>query len=167
MHVGQIAQLRAEKSPDAPCVEDERTRLTSGEFAAAVERLSGGLASLGVGAGDVVATMLPNCVEMVLTLFAAWRMGAAVTPVNPVLTAGEAAYQLADSGAKVVIADAASAGKLPGRTFVSSRSRMSAASTAQRRRRGPRPAISPCSCTRAARPGGRRASCSTTPILPR
>jgi long-chain acyl-CoA synthetase len=31
--------------------------------------------------------MLPNCVEMVLALFAAWRMGAAVTPVNPVLTA--------------------------------------------------------------------------------
>ena len=114
MHVGEIARLRAEKSPDAPCVEDERTRLNSGEFAAAVERLSGGLASLGVRADDVVATMLPNCVEMVLTLFAAWRMGAAVTPVNPVLTAGEAAYQLDDSGAKVVIADAASAGKLPG-----------------------------------------------------
>ena len=113
VHVGQIAQLCAERAPDAPCVEDERARLTSGQFAAAVERLSGGLASLGVGAGDVVATMLPNCVEMVLTLFAAWRMGAAVTPVNPVLTAAEAVYQLADSGAKVVIADAASAGKLP------------------------------------------------------
>ena len=113
MHVGQIAQLGAERAPDAPCVEDERTGLSSGQFAAAVERLSGGLASLGVRAGDVVATMLPNCVEMVLTLFAAWRMGAAVTPVNPVLTAAEAAYQLADSGAKVVIADAASAGKLP------------------------------------------------------
>jgi len=113
VHVGQIAQLCAERAPDAPCVEDERTRLTAGQFAASVERLSGGLASLGVRAGDVVATMLPNCVEMVLTLFAAWRMGAAVTPVNPVLTAAEAAYQLADSGAKVVIADAASAGKLP------------------------------------------------------
>ena len=113
VHVGQIAQLGAERAPDAPCVEDERTRLTCGQFAAAAGRLSGGLASLGVRAGDVVATMLPNCVEMVLTLFAAWRMGAAVTPVNPVLTAAEAAYQLADSGAKVVIADAASAGKLP------------------------------------------------------
>ena len=113
MHVGLVGQVRAEKSPDGPCVEDERTRLTSGEFAAAVERLSGGLASLGVGVGDVVATMLSNCVEMVLTLFAAWRMGVTVTPINPALTAGEAAYQLEDSGAKVVIADAASSGKLP------------------------------------------------------
>ena len=114
MHVGQVGRLRAEASPDSPCLEDERLRLTSGEFAAAVERLSGGLASLGVGAGDVVATMLPNCVEMVLTLFAAWRMGVAVTPVNPALTTGEASYQLADSGAKLVIADAVSAGKLSG-----------------------------------------------------
>ena len=114
MHVGQVWRLRAEGSPDGPCIEDDRTRLTSGEFAAAVERLSGGLASLGVGAGDVVATMLPNCVEMVLTLFAAWRMGVAVTPVNPALTTGEASYQLEDSGAKVVIADAVSAGKLSG-----------------------------------------------------
>ena len=87
MHVGEIPRRRAEKAPHDPCVADERVRLTSGEFVAAVERLSGGFASLGIGAGDVVATMLPNCVEMVLTLFAAWRMGAAVTPVNPVLTA--------------------------------------------------------------------------------
>ena len=87
VHVGEIPRLRAEKAPHDPCVADERVRLTSGEFAAAVERLSGGFASLGIGAGDVVATMLPNCVEMVLALFAAWRMGAAVTPVNPVLTA--------------------------------------------------------------------------------
>jgi long-chain acyl-CoA synthetase len=114
VHVGLVGQLRAQTSPDAPCIEDERIRLTSGEFAAAVEQLSGGLASLGLGAGDVVATMLPNCVEMVLTLFAAWRMGVAVTPVNPVLTAGEALYQLEDSGAKVVIADVAAAGKLSG-----------------------------------------------------
>lgn len=88
MHVGEVWRLRAEASPDGPCVEDDRVRRTSGEFAAAVERLSGGLASLGVGAGDIVATMLPNCVEMVLTLFAAWRMGVAVTPVNPALATG-------------------------------------------------------------------------------
>ncbi len=50
--------------PDAPYLRQVRGRC----------RTAGGLASLGVGASDVVATMLPNCVEMVLTLFAAWRM---------------------------------------------------------------------------------------------
>ena|GEM_PF-7003128 len=55
MHVGEIPRLRAEKAPHDPCVADERVRLTSGEFAAAVERLSGGFASLGIGAGESCA----------------------------------------------------------------------------------------------------------------
>ena len=107
-----IPPRRAEQDPDAPCLEDSRTRLTSAQFAAQVDRLAGGFASLGIGPADVVATMLPNCAEMVLILFASWRLGAAVTPVNPVLTPEEAQYQLTDSAAKVVVADAASAQKL-------------------------------------------------------
>ena len=55
--------------------------------------------------GDVVAIKLPNTVEFVVSLFAAWRLGAAVTPVNPVLSPQEVRYQLADAGAKVLIAD--------------------------------------------------------------
>ena len=113
-HVATIPARRAEQDPDAPCVEDSRTRLTSAQFAAQVDRLAGGFASLGIGPADVVATMLPNCAEMVLILFASWRLGAAVTPVNPVLTPEEAHYQLADSAAKVVVADAAAAQKLAG-----------------------------------------------------
>jgi O-succinylbenzoate-CoA ligase len=114
VNVAEIPRLRSESAPNGACIEDERTRLTSGQFAAAVERLAGGLTSLGVDRGDVVATMLPNSVEMVLTLFAAWRIGAAVTPINPVLTADEARYQLEDSAAKILIADTASSEKLRG-----------------------------------------------------
>jgi long-chain acyl-CoA synthetase len=77
VHVGQVARLRAERSPDSPRVEDAHTHLSSGETVAAVRRLAAGLASFGAGPGDAVATIPANCVEMVLTLFAAWRMGAA------------------------------------------------------------------------------------------
>src|SRR5208283_2529564 len=38
-----------------------------------------------------------------LALLAAWRLGAAATPVNPVFTPNEAGYQIADSGAKLMI----------------------------------------------------------------
>ncbi len=114
VHVATIPVRRAEQDPDAPCLEDSRTTLTSAGFAAHVDRLAGGFASLGIGPADVVATMLPNCAEMVLILFACWRLGAAVTPVNPVLTPEEAQYQLADSAAKVVVADTASEQKLAG-----------------------------------------------------
>ena len=53
----------------------------------------------------MVAIQLPNTVEFVVSLFAAWRLGAAVTPVNPALSPQEVRYQLADAGAKVLIAD--------------------------------------------------------------
>lgn len=35
--------------------------------------------------GDVVAVKLPNRIEMVTTVLAAWKLGAAITPANPSL----------------------------------------------------------------------------------
>jgi acyl-CoA synthetase (AMP-forming)/AMP-acid ligase II len=51
----------------------------------------------------VVGIVLPNRAELVISLFATWRLGAAATPVNPVLTRTEMQYQVDDAGAKVVI----------------------------------------------------------------
>jgi len=62
----------------------------------------------------VLAIMLPNRVELITSMFAAWRLGAAVTPVNPALTGQEARYQIDDAGANLVVADGASAAKLAG-----------------------------------------------------
>ena len=39
-------------------------------------------------------------------MFAAWRLGAAVTPISPTLVPAEAAYQITDADAKVVVVDA-------------------------------------------------------------
>ena len=63
----------------------------------------------GVGRGDVVAVMLPNRAELLLGLMAAWRLGAAATPINPVFTPNEAGYQIADSAAKLLLASDANA----------------------------------------------------------
>jgi long-chain acyl-CoA synthetase len=49
--------------------------------------------------------MLPNTASFVVSLFAAWRLGAAVTPINPSLAPAEVAHQVADSAAAVLIAD--------------------------------------------------------------
>jgi acyl-CoA synthetase (AMP-forming)/AMP-acid ligase II len=69
-------------------------------------------AAAGLRPGGVLAVMLPNRVELVTSMFAAWRLGAAVTPVNPALTAQEARYQIDDAGATVVVADDAAAAVL-------------------------------------------------------
>ena len=64
----------------------------------------------------MVGAILPNCVELITIMFAAWRLGAALTPVNPALTAHEAEYQIKDSGASLVVVDGASAPKADGGT---------------------------------------------------
>lgn len=96
------------------CIEDSARKLDAHGFAREVESAAGRLAEAGVRRGHVVATILANRIELVTTFFAAWRVGAAVTPVNPALTAGEKAYQLADSSASLaIVAEADMAGELP------------------------------------------------------
>jgi long-chain acyl-CoA synthetase len=89
---------------DRVCMRDTNTELTYAEVARRVEAVAGQFAAAGVGRGDVVAVMLANRVELLLGLMAAWRLGAAATPVNPVFTPNEAGYQIADSGAKLLLA---------------------------------------------------------------
>ncbi|HEY0359979.1 MAG TPA: AMP-binding protein [Mycobacteriales bacterium] len=103
MSFAPLPDVRAEQSPDAPCIADDTISLSNVEFFRRVRAAASVLRRHGLGRGDVVAVMLPNRVELVVLLFAAWRLGAAVTPINPALTATEAGYQLADSGAKVLV----------------------------------------------------------------
>ncbi|MFF3457003.1 class I adenylate-forming enzyme family protein [Streptomyces sp. NPDC002730] len=103
MHFAELPDVRAARSPNAPSLADDVLDLDNAEFLAEVRAAAACLRQRGIGSGDVVAVMLPNRVEFVVALFAAWRLGAAVTPVNPALTANEAEYQMADSAAKVVV----------------------------------------------------------------
>src|SRR5882757_1128050 len=105
MHLAELPDVRAAAAADARCISDDAVALNNGQFAERVRSVAGLLAQRGVRRGDVVATLLPNRVELVLTLFAAWRLGAAVTPINPALTDSEAAYQLEDSATRLVVVD--------------------------------------------------------------
>jgi long-chain acyl-CoA synthetase len=69
----------------------------------AVARFAEGLAALGVGRGDRVALVLPNCPQYVVAFYATLRLGAVVVPTNPLYTESELAHQLKDSGATVAV----------------------------------------------------------------
>lgn len=87
----------------SPCIRDNHHSLTYLETADRSRAVAGLLREKGVSPGDVVAVMLPNCCEFILTMFGAWHLGATVTPVNPAFTDSEAMRQLADSGARMVV----------------------------------------------------------------
>ncbi|SHG79993.1 long-chain-fatty-acid--CoA ligase [Ornithinibacillus halophilus] len=59
--------------------------------------------SLGVVKGDRVAIMLPNTPQSVIAYYGALMAGAIVVQTNPLYTERELAYQLNDSGAKIII----------------------------------------------------------------
>jgi long-chain acyl-CoA synthetase len=67
------------------------------------ERLAAALFSEGVGKGDRVALMLPNCPEYVICFFAVAKLGAVVTQVNPIYVGRELEHILNDSGAGTIV----------------------------------------------------------------
>lgn len=72
-----------------------------------VDEISGRIATSLLGAGletgDKVAVQLPNLPQFLFTYFGILKAGLVMVPLNPLLRAGEIAYQLADSEAKVLI----------------------------------------------------------------
>jgi len=79
---------------------------TYGRFDAEVARLARGLAALGVQAGQTVVSILDNGPDAVIAWFAANRLGAVHVPVNTAYKGEFLRHQIADAGAKVVLAEA-------------------------------------------------------------
>ena len=75
-------------------------------------RLANALTSLGVGAGDRVAILLPQCPEAGITHIAAYKMGAIALPLFVLFGEDALEYRLANSGARAIVTDATGAAKL-------------------------------------------------------
>ncbi|MGH9185751.1 MAG: AMP-binding protein [Acidimicrobiales bacterium] len=78
---------------------------TYGAVEARANRLAHGLAALGVGPADTVASILGNNVDAVTAWFAINKIGAVSVPVNTAYKGEFLRHQLADSGAAVVLAE--------------------------------------------------------------
>ncbi|MEM9139859.1 MAG: AMP-binding protein, partial [Pseudomonadota bacterium] len=69
---------------------------------AQVTQMANVLRAEGVGEGDTVAYMLPNCNETAVTLLAGATAGI-VNPINPLLEPEQIGALLAETGAKVLV----------------------------------------------------------------
>jgi acyl-CoA synthetase (AMP-forming)/AMP-acid ligase II len=105
MTFSTLVDRRAIEDPTGWAVADSAQNLTNADLLDRVRAAAAHLVDLGVGAGDVVALKLTNRVDFVVLLFAAWRLGATVTPVNPALTDVEVARQLEDSAARLQVTE--------------------------------------------------------------
>ena len=95
----------AQEDPDyLALVTPEGDEVTAGELLGRANQVVHALRAQGLGVGDVVATLLPNCAEMLEVYLAALQAGWYLVPINHHLVAPEVAYILKDSGAKAFVA---------------------------------------------------------------
>jgi fatty-acyl-CoA synthase len=80
-------------------------RTTVGECAHRARRLAGGLAGLGIGAGDRVATLMWNQPEHLELYFAVPLMGAVIHTLNPRLHPDELGFIASDAGDRAIVVD--------------------------------------------------------------
>ena len=99
-----ILSIAASLYRERPATAFFDAQLTFGEIKAQVDRLATALSKLGVGKGDRVGVMLPNCPQYIVSFFAIVRLGAIVTNINPTYTAREVEVVVSDSGMKIIIA---------------------------------------------------------------
>ena len=105
MNFASLPDRRADLDPHGPAVSDPLQSLTNAQLLHRVQAAARHLQDLGITRGDVVALKLRNRVEFVLLLFASWRLGATVTPINPRMTDAEVIRQLEASGARLLVVE--------------------------------------------------------------
>ncbi|USK67402.1 long-chain-fatty-acid--CoA ligase [Peribacillus frigoritolerans] len=92
-----------EQYSDNTAVTFMEKRYTYSELGKLVKRCARLLADEGIGKGDRVAIMLPNCPQYPIGFFGTLLNGAIVVQINPMYKANELMHVLKDSGARHII----------------------------------------------------------------
>jgi len=102
--IGALLQQTVDRhgERDAFVFLEQNLRWSWSQFAREVDRLAGGLLSLGISRGDRVGIWSPNRPEWVLVQFATARIGAILVNINPAYRLAELAYALNKVGMKAL-----------------------------------------------------------------
>lgn len=103
MSLAHLAEESLDKYGEYVALAFEGRRYTNLDQQREASRLAHALRRLGVGEGDRVVVLLPNCPEVTQSYGAILKCGAVIVPVIFLLGDREVAHILADSEAKVVI----------------------------------------------------------------
>jgi long-chain acyl-CoA synthetase len=90
----------ARRYPDRPAILAGGHVIDHRSFGALSDRVAAGLAAQGVAKGDRIGLYCPNVPDFAIAYAGILKAGATVVPLNLLINTEEAAYILADSGAK-------------------------------------------------------------------
>lgn len=107
MNIGSLLPRHARYRPDHLAIVFGEHRLTFREFNGRVNRLANGLLGSGVIKGDKVATILPNCLELLETYWACAKIGAVAVPLSQLTRGSGLINLLRDSDVTTVITNPA------------------------------------------------------------
>ncbi|MBT4268901.1 MAG: AMP-binding protein [Deltaproteobacteria bacterium] len=105
MNVGSLFTHHAQYRRDHLAVVFEGQRLTYCEYNQQINRTANALLDLGIQKGDKVATLLPNCLELLEVFWAVAKIGAIVVPMSTLLLESALVSLLNDSDTVAVIVD--------------------------------------------------------------
>ena len=103
-HGEQLSRI-ARKYPERTAYICHGESRTFGEVDRRVTALANALTARGLQHGDRLAVLMTNSIEMIEAIFAGWRLGAMVVPVNFRLVADEVRFILGDCGASIIVVD--------------------------------------------------------------
>lgn len=103
--IADALRRTARRLPDKLAIACGDVRWTYAEFDALVDRLTAGMAAMGVAEADKVAVLSRNSHGFAALRFALARRGAVLVPINFMLKADEVAYILRHAGARVLATD--------------------------------------------------------------
>ena len=99
-----LFEASARRVPDRDAIRYFDSTVSYTELDDLAERFAALLSGRGIGKGDRVAIYTQNNPQFLVAQYGAWKRGAIVVPLNPMLKARELEYHLNDSGARVLVA---------------------------------------------------------------
>ncbi|MET9303698.1 amino acid adenylation domain-containing protein, partial [Micromonospora aurantiaca] len=108
-----LVEQRVAANPDAVAVVADGVSMTYGELDVRANRLARHLAGLGVDAGSFVGVVLERGADVVVSLLAAFKAGAAYVPVDPRSPAQRVGLVLRDAAVAAVVTSEAFAPLVP------------------------------------------------------
>lgn len=93
----------ARECPDDPAIHFQGATLSFGDLERLSDACAAAFGALGIGRGDRVGLLLPNCPQFLIAQYGAWKIGAIVAPLNPIYSEQELEGPIRDHGIETIV----------------------------------------------------------------